>query len=63
MATQSPTQQLTPQQPSEFTKRHGFSYRIGANDKYNLKDSLEIDNSLAILLEKKLKDLYELKKI
>ena len=52
----------TRQQLFEFEKRHGFSYRIGVNDKYHLKDSLEIDNSLANLLEKKLEDLYILKK-
>ena len=61
MATLSPTQQPTPQQPSEFTTRHSFSYRDGANNKYHLKDSLEIDNSLANLLEKKLYELYKLK--
>ena len=49
------------QQPSEFTTRHSFSYRDGANNKYHLKDSLEIDNSLANLLEKKLYELYKLK--
>ena len=51
----------TLQQPSEFTTRHSFSYRDGANNKYHLKDSLEIDNSLANLLEKKLYELYKLK--
>ena len=51
----------TPQQTSEFTTRYSFSYRDGANNKYHLKDSLEIDNSLANLLEKKLYELYKLK--
>ena len=51
----------TQQQPSEFTTRHSFSYRDGANNNYHLKDSLEIDSSLANLLEKKLYELYKLK--
>ena len=58
MTTLPPTQQ----QSLEFTTRHSFSYRDGANNKYHLKDSLEIDNSLANLLEKKLEDLYKFKK-
>jgi len=56
------TRPSTQHQSSEFEKRHGFSYRIGVNNEYNLKDSLEIDNSLANLLEQKLQDLYQLKK-
>ena len=53
-----PTQQ---QSVYFFETRHSFSYRDGANNNYHLKDSLEIDNSLANLLEKKLYELYKLK--
>jgi len=53
-----PTQQ---QSVYFFETRHSFSYRDGANNNYHLKDSLEIDSSLANLLEKKLYELYKLK--
>ena len=46
---------MSKEELNEFKTRHGFSYRIGVNDKYHLKDSLEIDNSLANLLEKKIR--------
>jgi len=51
----------TSQEQLEFTTRHSFSYRDGANNKYHLKDSLENDNSLANLLKEKLHELYKLK--
>ena len=41
MTTLPPTQQ----QSLEFTTRHSFSYRDGANNKYHLKDSLEIEKT------------------